>query len=288
VKVYGTDGQSKSHGKCTEPMECAEQKTWEGYGTHGVCRAKAMGRVRNPWSVQSKSHRKCAEPMECAEPKPWKFSTHWVYKPERCKYAEPEAQLNVQADRRPTSSRKPTAVVRRRLNMALGLLNWAIAELKGEFDNVATWSDAIKAMGVFGAHGVCRAKAKVEVYGTHGVCRAKAMGSVRNPWSVQSKSHGKCAEPMECAEQKPGRCAQPMECTEQKPWGRVRNPWNVQSKSHGKCAEPMECAEQKPGRCAQPMECTEQKPWRCAQSMERAEPKPWSAEPHGVCKTKAT
>jgi len=69
VEVYGTDGQSQSHGKCTEPMECAEQKPWEVCGTHGVYRAKAM---------------------ECA-------------KLERRKHSEPEAQLNVQADRRPTS-----------------------------------------------------------------------------------------------------------------------------------------------------------------------------------------
>jgi len=42
--------------------------------------------------------------------------------------------------------------------MALGLLNWAMAEWRGDLGKVASWSDAIKAMGVFGAQGVYKPK----------------------------------------------------------------------------------------------------------------------------------
>ena len=58
--------QSQSHGKCAEPMECAEPKPWGVCGAHGVCRAEAMEvcaahgecraeaiECRAPWSVQS-------------------------------------------------------------------------------------------------------------------------------------------------------------------------------------------------------------------------------------------
>ena len=143
--------------------------------------------------------------------------------------------------------------------MALGLLNLAMAEWKGDIGNVASWNDAIKAMGV---------SEPME-------CASQSHpGSVRDPLSVQSKTYGKCTEPMECAEPKPWEVYGTHGVCRAKAMGSVRNPWSVRSKSHGKCAEPMKCAEQKPWRCAQPMEC--------------AEPKPWSAEPHRVCKARAT
>jgi len=153
-----------------------------------------------------------------------------------------------------------TAVARRRLNMALGLLNWAIAELKGEFDNVASWSEAIKAMGVFGAHG-----------------------------SMQSQRHRRVRMPMECADSNPWKCAQRLESVQSRSHGVCGCPKSVQSRSHGSVRSPWRvCKSPSHGVCGCPWSAQSQSHGSVRSAMECAEPKPWSAEPHGVCKAKAT
>jgi len=136
--------------------------------------------------------------------------------------------------------------------MALGLLNWAIAEWKGDLGNVASWNDAIKAMGV-SEPMECASQ-------SHG-------GSVRDAWSVQSKSHGVCRAPRSVQSHSHGVrgargvCkanatdgARPHGVCRAKGMGSVRNPWSVQSRSHGGVRSPWSVQSRSHG-VQSPMEC---------------------------------